>query len=56
MLKLCAALLLASTCTALAQTTRNELKRADLTGTDMEVIMSTVELKPGDTLPPLSSR
>ena len=30
---------------------RKELKRADLTGTNMEVIVSISETKPGDTLP-----
>ena len=50
MLKLSAALLLASSCAAFAQTTRTELKKADLTGTEMEIIMSTVEVKPGDSL------
>lgn len=30
---------------------RKELKRADLTGTQMEVILSTAEYQPGETLP-----
>ena len=30
---------------------RQELSRANLTGTDMEVITSTSEIKPGETLP-----
>ena len=30
---------------------RQELKRADLTGTNMEVILSTTEYQPGDFLP-----
>lgn len=30
---------------------RAELNRADLTGTDMEVITSSSEIKPGETLP-----
>ena len=30
---------------------RKELKRADLTGTSMEVILSTAEYKPGDSIP-----
>jgi quercetin dioxygenase-like cupin family protein len=30
---------------------RQELSRADLTGTDMEIITSTSEIKPGETLP-----
>jgi len=36
--------------TAAAQTNRTELKRADLTGTDMEVIVSVVEVPPGNSL------
>src|SRR5271155_2206575 len=30
---------------------RKEMKRADLTGTKMEVILSTAEYKPGETIP-----
>jgi light-regulated signal transduction histidine kinase (bacteriophytochrome) len=30
---------------------RQELKRADLTGTNMEVILSTTEYQPGDFIP-----
>lgn len=30
---------------------RKELKRADLTGTNMEVILSTAEYKPGESIP-----
>ena len=30
---------------------RQELKRADLTGTNMEVIISVVENQPGETIP-----
>jgi hypothetical protein len=30
---------------------RQELKRADLTGTNMEVIISVVENEPGETIP-----
>jgi quercetin dioxygenase-like cupin family protein len=30
---------------------RKELKRSDLTGTNMEVIVSISETKPGETLP-----
>jgi hypothetical protein len=30
--------------------TRKELKRADLTGTSMEVVVSIIEYKPGDTI------
>lgn len=30
---------------------RQELKRADLTGTNMEVVLSTAEYQPGEFLP-----
>jgi quercetin dioxygenase-like cupin family protein len=32
-------------------TTRTELKRGDLTGTNMEVVVSILEVKPGETIP-----
>src|ERR1700759_2040731 len=35
---------------SLGPTNRQELKRADLTGTKMEVIMSVIETKPGETI------
>jgi quercetin dioxygenase-like cupin family protein len=40
-------------CLAQAQDSpnRNEMKRADLTGTKMEVILSTAEYKPGEMIP-----
>ena len=38
------------TSTASAQTNRTELKRADLTGTNMEVIVAIVEVPPGNSL------
>jgi quercetin dioxygenase-like cupin family protein len=41
---------LALTTTASAQTNRTELKKADLTGTDMEVIVAVVEVPPGNSL------
>jgi|SRR5580692_10161072 quercetin dioxygenase-like cupin family protein len=41
-------------CTSLAQAddspNRKEMKRADLTGTNMEVVLSTAEYKPGETI------
>jgi quercetin dioxygenase-like cupin family protein len=41
-------------CTSLAQAqdspNRKEVKRADLTGTKMEVVLSTAEYKPGDSI------
>ena len=50
MFRLTALLLLFSTTTAYAQTKLTELKRADLTGTNMEVIISVAEVPPGNTL------
>jgi quercetin dioxygenase-like cupin family protein len=45
----------AAALTSLAQAqdspNRKEMKRADLTGTQMEVILSTAEYKPGETIP-----
>ena len=43
-------LLLCLTSTAYAQSNRTELKRGDLTGTNMEVIVSIAEVQPGATL------
>ena len=43
---------LALTCSAQAQdATRTELKRGDLTGTTMEMVISVTEAKPGETIP-----
>jgi quercetin dioxygenase-like cupin family protein len=50
MLRLCAVFFVLFVSNAFAQTTRNELKRADVTGTDMEVNISVVEVNPGDSL------
>ncbi len=36
---------------ASAQATRKELQRTDLTGTNMEIIVSVVEVAPGNGLP-----
>ena len=36
--------------TATAQTNRTELKKADLTGTNLEIIVSVVEVPPGNSL------
>jgi len=42
---------LALTCSAHAQdATRTELKRGDVTGTSMELVISTTEVKPGETI------
>jgi quercetin dioxygenase-like cupin family protein len=48
MLRLAVVFLMAMASTALAQTSRTELKRADLTGTDMEIIISVLEVPPGN--------
>jgi quercetin dioxygenase-like cupin family protein len=50
MLRLAAFFSLALITTASAQTNRTELKRADLTGTNMEVIVAIVEVPPGNSL------
>ncbi len=46
-----AAIALASISQAQDLPNRKEMKRADLTGTNMEVILSTAEYKPGDSIP-----
>jgi quercetin dioxygenase-like cupin family protein len=51
MLRLAVALLFAFTFAAQAQTNRQELKRSDLTGTNMEVVISVVDIAPGNSLP-----
>ncbi|MCK1420710.1 cupin domain-containing protein [Bradyrhizobium sp. 180] len=50
MLRLTAILFFVLTFAAQAQTNRQELKRADLTGTNMEVIVSVVDVPPGNNL------
>jgi quercetin dioxygenase-like cupin family protein len=50
MFRLAFVLFFAVAATANAQTNRTELKRGDLTGTEMEVIISVVEVMPGNTL------
>ena len=51
MLRLATALFFVLTVSAFAQSNRQELKRADLTGTDMEIIVSIVDVPPGSELP-----
>jgi len=51
MFRLATALFFALTVSAYAQSTRQELKRSDLTGTGMEVIVSVAEVPPGSELP-----
>jgi quercetin dioxygenase-like cupin family protein len=50
MLRLAVVIFLAFTCAAHAQTNRRELKRADLTGTNMEIVVSVVDVAPGNNL------
>jgi quercetin dioxygenase-like cupin family protein len=50
MLRLAMLFSLALTTAVSAQTNRTELKKADLTGTDMEVIVAVVEVPPGNSL------
>jgi quercetin dioxygenase-like cupin family protein len=50
MLRLAAVFFIAMASTAFAQTNRTELKRADLTGTNMEVIISVLEVPPGSSI------
>ena len=45
-----AAVAFASVAFAQDSANRKEIKRADLTGTNMEVILSTAEYKPGETI------
>ncbi|MCK1423925.1 cupin domain-containing protein [Bradyrhizobium sp. CW12] len=49
--RLVTALIFALTVSASAQSNGQELKRADLTGTDMEIIVSVVDVPPGNELP-----
>jgi len=51
MLRLAAVLFFALTFATQAQTNRQELKRADLTGTNMEIIVSVVDVPAGNSLP-----
>lgn len=50
MLRLAAIFLISMVSMALAQTSRTELKRADLTGTDMEIIISVLEVPSGSSI------
>jgi hypothetical protein len=50
MLRLAAVFFIAMASTAMAQTNRTELKRADLTGTDKEIIIAILEVPPGSTI------
>ncbi len=50
MLRCAAVFCVAMVSTAYAQTSRTELKRADLTGTDMEIIISVLEVPFGNSI------
>ena len=50
MLRYLALIFFALTCAANAETNRTELKRADLTGTNMEIIVSVVDVTVGSNL------
>ncbi len=50
MFRLAAVFLIAMASTAMAQTNRTELKRADLTGTDKEIIIAILEVPPGSSI------
>jgi quercetin dioxygenase-like cupin family protein len=50
MLRLAAVFLIWMASAAFAQTNRTELKRADLTGTNMEIIISVLEVPPGSSI------
>ncbi len=50
MLRLATVLFLSMASTAFAQTNRTELKRGDLTGTNMEIIISVLEVPPGSSI------
>ena len=50
MLRLATVLFLSMISTALAQTNRIELKRGDLTGTNMEIIIAVLEVPPGSSI------
>jgi len=50
MLRLATVLFLSMISTALAQTNRIELKRGDLTGTNMEIIIAVLEVPPGTAI------
>ena len=50
MLRLATVFLICMVSTAFAQTNRTVLKRADLTGTDKEIIISVLEVPPGTSI------
>jgi quercetin dioxygenase-like cupin family protein len=50
MLRLAVVLFMCLLSPAFAQTNRTELKRADLTGTNMEIIISVLEVPPGSSI------
>jgi quercetin dioxygenase-like cupin family protein len=50
MFRLAVVFLILLTSTTLAQTNRTELKRADLNGTNMEIIIAVLEVPPGSSV------
>jgi quercetin dioxygenase-like cupin family protein len=50
MLRFAAVFFISMASAAFAQTNRTELKRADLTGTNMEIIISVLEVPPGSSI------
>jgi len=50
MFRLATIFLISIASTAFAQTNRTELKRADLTGTNMEIVISVLEVPPGSSI------
>ncbi|HLX15745.1 MAG TPA: cupin domain-containing protein [Bradyrhizobium sp.] len=50
MFRLATIFLVSMASTAFAQTIRTELKRADLTGTNMEIVISVLEVPPGSSI------
>lgn len=50
MFRLATIFFIAMASTAMAQTNRTELKRADLTGTDKEIIIAILEVPPGSKI------
>jgi quercetin dioxygenase-like cupin family protein len=50
MLRLAAVCFISMASMAFAQTNRTELKRGDLTGTNMEIVISVLEVPPGESI------
>jgi quercetin dioxygenase-like cupin family protein len=50
MIRLAIVFLISMASLAVAQTSRTELKRGDLTGTNMEIVISVLEVPPGESI------